>query len=110
VTIADPPCTRRYAAAVAYRPGRSDLPLDESSEGVDRKRVTRLLVAALAVVVAIVFMVQNDDEVELNFLMFSATTRLWVGLLLALLLGAALGQAAEVLWARRKRRRAERSD
>jgi uncharacterized integral membrane protein len=55
-------------------------------------------------------MVQNDDEVELNFLMFSATTRLWVGLLVALLLGAALGQAAEVLWARRKRRRAERSD
>jgi uncharacterized integral membrane protein len=52
-------------------------------------------------------MSQNNDKVELNFLMFSVSARLWVGLLATLVLGAVLGQGAEVLWERRKRRRAE---
>lgn len=92
---------------MAYQPGRSDLPLEESSEGVDKRRVMRLVLAVLIVVVAVIFMSQNDEEVELNFLMFSVSTRLWVGLLITLVLGAVLGQVAESLWARRKRRRAE---
>ena len=95
---------------MAYSPGRSDLPLEETKEGVDRRRVVRLLVAGLAIVVAVVFMAQNSEEVELNFLMFSVTSKLWVGLLVTLLLGAALGQAAETLWTRRKRRRSEAPD
>jgi uncharacterized integral membrane protein len=84
------------------------MPLEETSEGVDKRRAMRLLVAGLAIVVAVVFMSQNNDKVELNFLVFSATARLWVGLLLALVLGAVLGQGAEILWERRKRRRAAR--
>jgi len=51
--------------------------------------------------------VQNNDRIELNFLVFEVTTRLWVGLLVTLVLGALLGQAAEVLWARRRRRRVD---
>jgi uncharacterized integral membrane protein len=93
---------------MAYQPGQSDLPLEGTGEGVDKRRAFRLLVAGIAIVVAVVFMSQNNDKVELNFLMFSLSARLWVGLLAALLLGAVLGQAAEVLWERRKRRRAER--
>jgi hypothetical protein len=54
-------------------------------------------------------MAQNNDRVELNFLIFSVTTRLWVGLLFTLVLGALLGQGLEVLWARRKRRRGDES-
>lgn len=92
---------------MAYRPGQSDMPLEEPSEGIDKRRALRLLVAGIAIVVAVVFMSQNNDEVELNFLVFSVTTRLWVGMLATLLLGALLGQAAEILWARRKRRRAQ---
>jgi len=92
---------------MAYRPGQSDTPLEETSEGVDKRRAMRLLVAGIAIVVAVVFMLQNNDKVELNFLMFSGSTRLWVGMLATLLLGALLGQAVEALWARRKRRRAE---
>lgn len=66
----------------------------------------RLLVAGVAIVLGVVFMAQNNQQVELEFLMFSIDTRLWVGMLVTLLLGALLGQAAEILWARRKRRNA----
>jgi uncharacterized integral membrane protein len=89
---------------VAYRPEQSDRPLEETGEGLDTRRIIRLVVAALAIVVAIVFMAQNNERVELNFLGFEVTTRLWVGLLVALVLGALLGQALEALWERRKRR------
>jgi uncharacterized integral membrane protein len=82
------------------------MPLEETSEGVDKRRATRMLVAGIIIVVAVVFMSQNNDKVELNFLMISTSTRLWVGLLFTLLLGAILGQVAESLWDRRKRRRA----
>ena len=92
---------------MAYRPGQSDVPLEETSEGVDKRRAMRLLVAGIAIIVAVVFMSQNNDKVELNFLMFSVSARLWVGLLATLVLGAILGQGVEVLWERRKRRRAE---
>jgi uncharacterized integral membrane protein len=66
----------------------------------------RLLVAAAVVVLAILFVVQNNDRVEMSFVFFTVTSRLWVGLLVALVLGALLGQAAEALWERRKRRKA----
>lgn len=90
---------------MAYSPDRSDLPLEESHEGVDKRRAIRLGVAGLAVVVAVIFMAQNSQKVTLEFLSFSVSARVWVGMLVTLLLGAALGQAAEALWDRRKRRR-----
>jgi len=91
---------------VSYRPESSDASLAESSDGPDRRLITRLVVAAAVVILAILFVVQNNDRVEMSFVFFTVTTRLWVGLLVALVLGALLGQAVEVLWARRKRRKA----
>jgi uncharacterized integral membrane protein len=91
---------------VSYRPESSDVPLEESSDGADRRLITRLLVAVAVVVLAILFVVQNNERVEMSFVFFTVTTRLWVGLVVALVLGAVLGQAAEALWERRKRRRA----
>jgi uncharacterized integral membrane protein len=91
---------------VAYKPERSDAPLEESSDGPDVRLITRLLVAAAVVVLAFLFVVQNSDRVEMSFVFFDVTTRLWAGLLVALVLGALLGQAAEALWERRKRRKA----
>lgn len=82
------------------------MPLDEVKEPGDRRRATRLLATGVIILVAVVFMSQNNDKVELNFLMLSIETRLWVGLLITLVLGAVLGQVAESLWDRRKRRRA----
>ena len=91
---------------MAYEPESSDVPLGESSDGPDLRLITRLLVAAVVVVLAILFVAQNSDRVETSFVFFDVTTRLWVGLLVALVLGALLGQAVEVLWGRRKKRRA----
>ena len=89
---------------MSYRPESSDVPLDESSEP-DRRLVMRLVVGAVVVILAILFVVQNNDKVEMSFVFFTVTTRLWVGLLVALVLGALLGQAAEALWERRKKRK-----
>jgi uncharacterized integral membrane protein len=91
---------------VAYRPESSDVPLEQSSDGPDLRLIARLLVAAAAVVLAILFVMQNSDRVEMSFVFFDVTSRLWVGLLVALILGALLGQAAEALWERRKKRKA----
>ena len=91
---------------MSYRPESSDVPLEESSDGADRRLITRLLVAVAVVVLAILFVVQNNERVEMSFVFFTVTTRLWVGLVVALVLGAVLGQAAEALWERRKRRKA----
>ncbi|HZA85343.1 MAG TPA: hypothetical protein VE466_00520, partial [Acidimicrobiales bacterium] len=68
--------------------------------------VVRLVVAVVAVVLAVLFIVQNNDKVETSFIFFDVTARVWVGLLVALVLGALLGQAVEALWERRKKRRA----
>jgi uncharacterized integral membrane protein len=91
---------------MAYKPGQSDVPLDNSGDGADTRMVVRLVVAVVAVVLAVLFIVQNNDKVETSFIFFDVTARVWVGLLVALVLGALLGQAVEALWERRKKRRA----
>jgi uncharacterized integral membrane protein len=82
------------------------VPLDESSDGLDRRLVTRVVVGVVVVILAILFVVQNSDRVQTTFVFFDVTTRLWVGLVVALILGALLGQVVEALWQRRKKRKA----
>jgi uncharacterized integral membrane protein len=95
---------------MAYEPGRSDPvgsgggPLGGGEvEGRDRRQVTRLVVAGVLVLVGLIFVLQNSERVETTFLVFNVTTRLWVGLLCALVLGAILGQIVEAAWQRRRR-------
>jgi uncharacterized integral membrane protein len=71
---------------------------------MDRRQLSRLVAAGVALLVGVIFVVQNSERVETTFLVFNVTTRLWVGLLVALLLGAVLGQAIEAVWNRRRRR------
>ena len=106
MTVADSEVVRRYPSDVAYRPEQSDKPLEEGRGELDKGRIARLAVAVLAIIAALVFMAQNNERVELNFLSFEVSTRLWVGLLATLVLGALLGQGVQALWERRKRRRA----
>jgi uncharacterized integral membrane protein len=88
---------------MAYGGDGGQAPLHEDGDRADARRAGRLAVLGLVVVIAAVVIAQNNDRVELRFLVFEASTRVWVGMLVTLLLGAVLGQAAEVLWRRRRR-------
>jgi uncharacterized integral membrane protein len=90
---------------MAYQPGRSDVPLDDTGEGLDTRLVIRLVIGAVIVILTILFIVQNNEKVETSFVFFTVESRLWVDLLVAVLLGAVLGQLAEAMWNRRRRRR-----
>ena len=89
---------------MAYQPGRSDVPLDDTGEGLDTHLVLRLVVAVIVVILTVLFIAQNSEKVETTFVFFTVETRLWVSLLVALLLGAVLGQVVEAMWHRRRRR------
>jgi uncharacterized integral membrane protein len=90
---------------MAYEPTSSDTPLDDKGEGLDTRLVLRLVIGAAIVIFTILFIVQNSDKVETSFVFFSVETRLWVSLVVAVILGAILGQAAEALWHRRQARK-----
>jgi uncharacterized integral membrane protein len=53
----------------------------------------RIVVAAVALIYGVIFIALNRDKVRIHFLFFTVTSRLWVGLLVCLILGAVLGQA-----------------
>jgi uncharacterized integral membrane protein len=55
--------------------------------------VTRLVVAAVALIYGIIFIVLNTGRVRIHFVFATVTTHLWVGLLVCLAAGALLGQA-----------------
>jgi uncharacterized integral membrane protein len=74
-----------------------------AGKGRDRDVAPRAIIAALALVAAVVFVAQNRDRVETRFLFLDGNPRLWVVILVSLLLGALLGQAAALLARRRKR-------
>jgi uncharacterized integral membrane protein len=95
---------------MAYQPGRSDVPLDDTGEGFDTRLIVRLVLGAVIVVLTVLFIVQNNEKVETSFVFFTVETRLWVDLLVAVLLGAVLGQLAEAMWNRRRRRRGRGDD
>ncbi|MGH9210828.1 MAG: hypothetical protein ACRD2C_09115 [Acidimicrobiales bacterium] len=69
----------------------------------DRDVAPRAIVALLALVTAVIFVAQNRNRVETNFLFFDGNPRLWVVIVASLLLGALLGQAGALLMRRRKR-------
>ncbi len=60
-----------------------------------------LVVLAVATVV---FIVQNSDRSKVRFLFFSVTTRVWVGVLVAIALGVILDRLFAMWWRRRKER------
>jgi uncharacterized integral membrane protein len=59
----------------------------------------------IAILLILIIAAQNSQEVEMDFLFVNTTTPLIVALLLAAVLGAAIGYLAPVL---RRHRRAER--
>jgi uncharacterized integral membrane protein len=85
--------------AVAGSPTSSHTPRHRIH--IDRARLPRLIIAAVAAIYGIIFIALNRTHVKIHFLFFTVTSRLWVGFLVCLALGALLGQA---FGAYRKRR------
>jgi uncharacterized integral membrane protein len=70
---------------------------------------TRVIVGLVALVLAIIFIVENNEQVRIHFIFFSVHSRLWVGFLVSLVLGALLGQAFVSLRRRRQSRPSDRA-
>jgi uncharacterized integral membrane protein len=64
--------------------------------GLDRSRLTRIVAGAAALIYAVIFIALNRSRVLIHFLFFTVTSRLWVGFLVCLALGAILGQAVGI--------------
>jgi uncharacterized integral membrane protein len=80
---------------------------------VSRKRIgnqslTRIVVGSLALIYGVIFIVLNRGKVRIHFVFFTVTSRLWVGLLVCLILGALLGQALGGSYRRRQAAKAGR--
>jgi uncharacterized integral membrane protein len=73
--------------------------------GPDGPNWVRIGVAAAALIYAVIFILLNRDKVRVHFLFFTVATRLWVGFVVCLVLGALLGQGLGVY-----RRRSVKSD
>ena len=63
----------------------------------------RILLAAAGAIYAIVFIALNRTRVRIHFVFFTVSSRLWVGLLVCLALGALLGHAGGVCGAAERR-------
>jgi uncharacterized integral membrane protein len=91
---------------MAEQPAESEhLGPDTARERADTRQSSRLAVTGIVLLAVVVFVVQNSERVETTFLVFSVTTRLWVGLVVALVAGVVLSQALEAVWRRRRRAR-----
>jgi uncharacterized integral membrane protein len=72
---------------------------------VDKKRVSPSLVIGLvALVLAIIFIVQNTDSHPVTFLFWDGDTSTWVVIVIALILGALIDRIATWAWHRRRAR------
>lgn len=69
----------------------------------DRTWTARLIVGGVALILAVIFAVQNSERVETTFYFWEATTRLWVVIVVSLALGALLGQVVPALIRHRRR-------
>ena len=64
-----------------------------SDQVLRRRRITRLILAAIVLIYAVVFIVLNRGKVKIHFVFVTVTSRLWVGFLVCLALGMVLGLA-----------------
>lgn len=72
--------------------------------GRDRSVSPTLIAFVVIAIGAVVFIVQNSDPAKVRFLFFTVTTRLWAGILVALVVGALLDRLLVIWWRRRKER------
>ena len=77
------------------------------ASSASNRRIAGLIVAAIVVIVAAVFVLQNTDQTNVEFLFLSGRAPLYVIILISMVLGSLLTLIALGL-RRRKRRQSER--
>lgn len=80
-------------------------PLDGGGSQVSWRVIVGIVVAALSVI----FILQNTEEVNIDFLFFSFKVGMWFGLLIAFVLGALIGWGLHMAWRRSKKAKQTRA-
>lgn len=65
----------------------------------------RLIIFGVVVAVTVIFILQNRERRNVDFLFFEVKTRVWTSLLIALVLGVILDRLFLSWWRRRRERR-----
>jgi uncharacterized integral membrane protein len=86
-----PPDLRRAGSGDVQQPSGAAAPPRE------RSWLPRLVIGGLALVLAVIFVLQNSERVQTTFLFWDRQPRLWVVILVSLVLGALLGQVVPAL-------------
>ena len=79
--------------------------LEESS--TSNRRIVRLIVAVIVAIVAAVFIFQNTDDADVEFLFLSGRAPLYVIIIISMVLGSLLTLIILGVRRRRRRRRVE---
>jgi uncharacterized integral membrane protein len=81
------------------RAGSDDVqqPVGPAAPPRERSWLPRLIISGLALVLAVIFVLQNSQRVQATFLFWDRHPRLWVVILVSLVLGALLGQVLPAL-------------
>ncbi len=82
---------------------RNERRLDEGTAAGRSGPSPALIGAIVLAVLAVVFVVQNQNEARIRFLFWEGRTDVWVAILIALVIGVLLGQVLLMLWKRRRR-------
>jgi uncharacterized integral membrane protein len=78
----------------------------DSQEAEKRRVSPTLIIGLIALVLAIIFIAQNTESHDVNFLFWDGEMSTWVVIVIALVLGALIDRVATWAWRRRKARRA----
>jgi uncharacterized integral membrane protein len=70
--------------------------------GQPRSYQSRLILFGIIAVASIIFIAQNREEVTIHFLFIDVSSRVWIGFLICLALGALLGALITRWWRRRQ--------
>ena len=79
---------------------------DDWKERNETQGPSPFLIGLIAVgVIALVFILQNNDDTTVKFLVFDVDVSLWVVIVIAIILGMALDRLLQMWMRRRKERR-----
>lgn len=82
---------------------RNDRRADDRAVGGRTSPSPTVIGAIVVAVLAVIFIAQNQEETQITFFFWDRRTDVWVAILVALILGALLGQLLTMMWKRRRR-------